>query len=59
MLSQARIDRIKSTVDPVEVIRSRGIELKKNGKGYKGSCPFHDDTDPSLSIRCICEKKMS
>jgi DNA primase len=45
MLSQARIDRIKSTVDPVEVIRSRGIELKKNGKGYKGSCPLHDDAE--------------
>jgi DNA primase len=29
----------------VEVIRSRGIELKKNGKGYKGSCPFHDDAE--------------
>ncbi|MCD6199013.1 MAG: hypothetical protein J7K15_10670 [Deltaproteobacteria bacterium] len=26
------------------------ITIKKNGKGYKGSCPLHDDTDPSLSI---------
>jgi putative DNA primase/helicase len=25
-------------------------DLKRNGKEYKAVCPFHDDTDPSLSI---------
>lgn len=37
------LDRIKQTVDLVALIRSRGVELKKNGKGYKGLCPFHED----------------
>src|SRR5690606_5692872 len=27
-----------------------GIMLKKNGKGYTGLCPFHEDTNPSLSV---------
>ncbi|CAB1063451.1 DNA primase, phage associated [Olavius sp. associated proteobacterium Delta 1] len=26
------------------------MDLKKNGKGYFGLCPFHDDTNPSLSV---------
>ena len=30
--------------------RSLGIELKKQGKGYMGRCPFHDDKTPSLSV---------
>jgi hypothetical protein len=30
--------------------QSRGIDLKKNGKSYHDLCPFHDDTNPSLSI---------
>ena len=29
---------------------ARGIKLKKNGRGYFGLCPFHDDHNPSLSI---------
>jgi DNA primase len=44
------LDRIKQTVDLVELIRSRGVELTKNGKGYKGLCPFHEDQDPSFSV---------
>lgn len=36
--------------DLVELIRSRGIELKKNGKGYVGLCPFHQEETPSLSV---------
>jgi DNA primase catalytic core len=31
-------------------VESRGIQLKRNGKGYVGLCPFHEDHQPSLSI---------
>ena len=44
------LDRIKQTVDLVELIRSRGVELTQNGKGYKGLCPFHADEAPSFSV---------
>lgn len=51
MISQEKIEAIKQGVDLVGLIRSRGIALKKNGKGYKGLCPFHaDDKTPSLSV---------
>ena len=47
MIGQNRIDAIKQSVDLLEVMRSRGVELVKNGKGYKGVCPFHQDRAPS------------
>lgn len=34
-----------------EVIESYGLTLIKKGKDYKTACPFHNDHDPSLSIR--------
>jgi len=50
MIGKEKIEAIKKDVDLIALIESRGIPLKKNGKGYKGLCPFHDDTDPSLSV---------
>ena len=50
MIEKERIETIKKDVDLIALIESKGIALKKNGKGYKGLCPFHDDTDPSLSV---------
>ncbi len=44
------IEAIKQGVDLKALVESRGITLKKNGKGYFGLCPFHDDKNPSLSI---------
>jgi DNA primase len=49
-IERERIEAIKRDTDLVALIQSRGIDLKKNGKGYHGLCPFHDDTNPSLSI---------
>jgi DNA primase len=43
------IDQAKRT-DLVALVQAKGIELKKNGKGYFGLCPFHADKNPSLSI---------
>jgi DNA primase len=50
MLEKDEIEEIKGSVDLVSLIESRGIHLKKNGKGYRGLCPFHEDTNPSLSV---------
>ena len=53
MIPQETIDRIKRDVDLVGYIRARGVKLEKNGKEYKGLCPFHDDTNPSLSVNPV------
>ncbi|BBO93093.1 CHC2 zinc finger domain-containing protein [Desulfosarcina ovata] len=49
-IAKEKIEAIKHGVDLMALARSRGIELKKNGKSFLGLCPFHDDTNPSLSI---------
>ncbi|MCP4022295.1 MAG: hypothetical protein GY729_10670, partial [Desulfobacteraceae bacterium] len=50
MIQQETIDAVRAGTDLAELIRSRGIVLKKKGKNYIGLCPFHEDTDPSLSV---------
>jgi DNA primase catalytic core len=50
MIDQEKIDAIKQGVDLVALVESRGVTLTKNGKGYKGLCPFHEDKDPSLLV---------
>lgn len=36
--------------DIIEVIQSYGIKAFKAGKNYKALCPFHNDSNPSMSI---------
>lgn len=43
------IDEIRSRNNIVEVI-SEYLPLTKKGKNYFGVCPFHDDTNPSMSV---------
>ncbi len=43
------IEQVKR-IDLVSLVQAKGIELKKNGKGWFGLCPFHADKHPSLSI---------
>ena len=50
MIEKEKIDAIKRKVDIIALIESKGIILKKNGKGYFGLCPFHEDKNPSLSV---------
>ena len=50
MIEKEKIEELKKSIDLVALVQSRGIPLKKNGKGYKGLCPFHEDKTPSLSV---------
>ena len=48
-LTQEQLNEIKNSVDIVDVV-SKYIPLTKTGKNYFGVCPFHEDSDPSLSV---------
>lgn len=48
-LSEKKIDEIRQSVDIVDVIGNY-LPLKKRGRNYLALCPFHDDSDPSLTI---------
>ncbi|MDD3422043.1 MAG: DNA primase [Bacilli bacterium] len=43
-------DALRRQIDIVQVINAEGVTLTKKGKNYVGICPFHDDTNPSLSV---------
>ena len=43
------INEIRSKVDIVDIISSY-LPLTQKGKNYFGVCPFHDDTNPSMSV---------
>ncbi len=43
------INEIRSKVDIVDIISSY-LPLSGKGKNYFGVCPFHDDTNPSMSV---------
>ena len=42
-------NEIRSKVDIVDIIGER-IPLVSKGKNFFGVCPFHDDTNPSMSV---------
>lgn len=48
-LSHEEINRIKNSVNIVDVVSSY-VSLKPEGKNFFGVCPFHDDTNPSMSV---------
>lgn len=48
-MDQSLINEIRNKVDIVEFI-GKYIPLIKRGKNYFGLCPFHADTNPSLSV---------
>ncbi len=49
MASQEQINEIRSKIDIVDFI-GEYIPLSQKGKNYFGVCPFHNDTNPSLSV---------
>lgn len=48
-ITTEEIAKIRSSVDIVDVVSSY-MPLNKRGKNYFGVCPFHQDTNPSLSV---------
>lgn len=48
-ISQEKINEIRNSVDIANVI-SNYISLSPRGKNYFGVCPFHDDSNPSMSV---------
>lgn len=49
MNNQDLINEIRQKVDIVDLI-SEYIPLVQKGKNYFGVCPFHNDTNPSMSV---------
>lgn len=43
------IDKVRSNSEIVETI-SQYLPLTKRGKNFWGLCPFHDDSNPSMSV---------
>ena len=48
-ISQTEIENIISSISIVDII-SEYIELEKKGKNFIGLCPFHSDSNPSMSV---------
>jgi len=49
MIKQSAINEAKA-INLVELIKSKGIEVKRSGGQYMALCPFHNDRHPSLAI---------
>lgn len=49
-IPQQFIDDLVSRTDIVDVIESRGVQLRKKGKDYMACCPFHQEKTPSFSV---------
>ena len=43
-------ERIKREISVQRLAEARGIQLRRSGRNLMGLCPFHKDTNPSLSI---------
>jgi len=49
-LSDTFIERVKNAARVEDVVRARGVELKKVGRELVGRCPFHEDGSPSFRV---------
>lgn len=50
MIAESEITRVKTGADIVAVAANYGLTLKQKGKDHFAKCPFHADTDASLSV---------
>lgn len=49
-IHEQEIETVKAQVSLADVVRSRGVILKKKGKQLWGLCPFHSDNEPSFAV---------
>ncbi len=42
-------ERVRQAIDIVDLVGSY-LQLRREGRGYKALCPWHDDTRPSLQV---------
>ena len=49
MIKQSDIDKVLDAASIVDVV-SDFVQLKRAGANFKGLCPFHEDSTPSLSV---------
>jgi DNA primase len=49
-LPDEMVERIKREISVQRLVEARGIQLKRVGKNLVGLCPFHQETNPSLTI---------
>ena len=49
-IPQVEIERIKTSIGLLDWAKGQGYEIKKQGKDYVLTCPFHDDKTPSCLI---------
>ena len=50
MLENNEIENIRKSANIVDIVSSYDIHLIQKGKNYFGICPFHEDTNPSMSV---------
>lgn len=43
------VEQVRQAADIVDVVAEH-VVLRKQGRGFVGSCPFHDDKSPSFSV---------
>lgn len=49
-IPESEIEKLKSEISLADVVRARGVELKKKGRQLWGLCPFHSDSEPSFAV---------
>ncbi len=49
-ISAEAIASVKRRHDLLAIVRSSGVELKRSGRQWLGSCPFHKDDTPSFFV---------